>query len=298
MSTLQSSVGSSMAVAVGRLERLVSQWLACLLALVAVLGIFAKAPLADEFSAFERWREHDDRSVMQVDHGVWETFLLNYLRPGADGVHRVAYGDVKDRDRRALNSYVEVMGAVDITAYRRAEQMAYWLNLYNALMVKLVLDHYPIASIRKLERPGAGSRSSPWKRPLIVIDGVSLSLDDIENRILKPIWNDPRIHYAMTCAAVGCPNLQPLPFSGGLLDQQLSDAAMAYVNDPRCIEIENGELHVSSLYRWNLQAFGGSERAIIQHLMAYAEPDLAMSLQDFDRLHGDHFDWRLNDVVR
>ena len=62
--------------------------------------------------------------------------------------------------------------------------------------------------------------------------------------------------------------------------------------------IADGELHVSSLYRWNLKAFGGSERAIIQHLMAYAEPDLAMSLQNFDRLHGDHFDWRLNDAIR
>ena len=70
---------------------------------------------------------------------------------------------------------------------------------------------------------------------------------------------------------------------------------MAYVNDPRCIAIKNGELHVSSLYRWHIRAFGGSEQSVIQHLMAYAEPDLAMALQKFDRLNGDHFDWRLND---
>ncbi len=272
--------------------------LACFLTLWVMVGFGATAPLADQLQAFERWRQHDEGSAMRVDHGGWEAFLLNYLRPGADGVHRVAYGDVRDRDRQALSDYVESMSEIDITGYRRPEQMAYWINLYNALMVKLVLDHYPIASIRKLERSGAGSKNSPWNRPLIVVDGVSLSLNDIENRILKPIWNDARIHYAMTCAAVGCPNLQPIPFSGGQLDQQLSDAAMAYVNDPRCIEISNGELHVSSLYRWNLQAFGGSEQAVIQHLMAYAEPDLAMSLQGFDRLHGDRFDWRLNDAVR
>ncbi|MDH3664099.1 MAG: DUF547 domain-containing protein [Alphaproteobacteria bacterium] len=265
---------------------------------LAMLSLAPEAPIADELQGFERWHQHDERSAMQVDHAPWEAFLLNYLRPGADGVHRVAYGEVNARDRRALSSYVDAMGEVDIAAYRRPEQMAYWINLYNALMVKLVLDHYPIASLRKLERPGAGSKSSPWNRPLIVIDRASLSLNDIEHRILKPIWNDPRIHYAITCAAVGCPNLQPIPFSGRRLDQQLSDAAMAYVNDPRCIEIENGELHVSSLYRWNFQAFGGSERAIIQHLMAYAEPELAMSLQSFDRLHGDRFDWRLNDAVR
>jgi hypothetical protein len=190
------------------------------------------------------------------------------------------------------------MGEIDIATYDRAEQMAYWINLYNALMVKLVLDHYPIASIRKLEQPGTGAKNTPWNRPLTVIDGVALSLNDIEKHILQVIWPDPRIYYALTCAAVGCPNLQPVPFSGRQLDRQLSDAAMAYVNDPRCISIENGQLHVSSLYRWNLDAFGGSERSVIQHLMAYAEPDLAMSLQDFDHLSGDRFDWRLNDALR
>ncbi|MEM7041541.1 MAG: DUF547 domain-containing protein [Pseudomonadota bacterium] len=266
--------------------------------LLAVLWLQLGSALAqDRASTFERWQRHDEGSAMQVDHQAWEGFLLNYIRPGQDGVHRLAYGEVSDRDRQALAGYVDAMTGVDIDIYRRPEQMAYWINLYNALMVTLVLDHYPIASIRKIERQGAASKTGPWNRPLVVIDGMSLSLNDIEHRILKPIWGDPRMHYAITCAAVGCPNLQPVPFSGSQLDRQLSEAAMAYVNDPRCIAIENGELHVSSLYRWNLKAFGGSERAVIEHLMAYAEPDLAMQLQSFDRLHGDRFDWRLNDVI-
>ena len=272
------------------------RWLACFLSLWSIFGLANAAHSAGEQQAFERWRQHDEASTMRVDHRAWEAFLLNYLRPGADGVHRVAYGEVRDRDRQALSGYIDAMGKIDVAAYRRSEQMAYWINLYNALIVKLVLDHYPIASIRRLERSGAGLKNSPWNRPLTVVDGVSLSLNDIENRILRSIWDDPRIHYAITCVAVGCPNLQPVPFSGGLLDEQLSEAAMAYVNDSRCIKIEDEELHVSSLYRWNIQAFGGSEQAVIQHLMAYAEPDLAMSLQGFDRFHGDHFDWRLNDA--
>lgn len=268
------------------------------LAVLVLVGFVASMGIAKAQQSFERWNSFDERSAMRVDHGIWEDFLLHYVRPSTDGVHRVAYGDVKDRDRQALERYIETLGTIDLAAYRRSEQFAYWINLYNALVVKLVLDNYPIASIRKLDRSGSGSKGNAWQRPLIVIDGVSLSLDDIETRIMTPIWNDPRLYYAITCAAVGCPNLQPVPFSGDSLEQQLSDAAMAYVNDPRCIEIEAGELHVSSLYRWHQKAFGGSERAIIQHLMAYAEPDLAMSLQEFDRLNGDHFDWRLNDIVK
>jgi len=280
--------------------RLARGWLAYVTAVFWIVFALAIPPASAEGrgQAFERWHQHDEKSAMRVNHDPWEVFLLNYLRPGEDGVHRVAYGEVKDRDRRILADYIDAMSVVDIIAYQRSEQLAYWINIYNALMVKLVLDSYPIASIRKLEQPGGGKKSNPWNRPLIAIDKVSLSLNDIERYILKSNWDDPRIHYAITCPAVGCPNLQATPFSGVQLDQQLSDAAMAYVNDPRSVVIEGGRLHVSSLYRWNLQAFGGSERAIIEHLMAYAEPDLAMSLQGFDRLHGDRFDWRLNDVIK
>lgn len=260
-----------------------------------VWGLFAGSAQAQQ--QLERWSRHDERSAMRIDHEIWESFLLHYVRQDADGVHRVAYGSVKDRDREALARYIEFMAGIDQEAYRRSEQLAYWINLYNALMVELVLDHYPVASVRQMQRRDEGAKGSAWERPVIVIDGISLSLDDIEKNILQPLWNDPRLYYAITCAAVGCPNLQPIPFSGDEIERQLSDAAMAYVNDPRCISIKNGELHVSSLYRWHLEAFGGSEQAVIQHLMAYAEPDLAMALQKFDRLNGDHFDWRLNDTI-
>lgn len=277
--------------------KMTRQVLGFILTFWAFLNGVSLAVAADPSEISERWRQHDEASGMHVDHRVWEAFLLNHVRPDRDGVHRLAYREAKARDHNALSGYLQAMSEVDITAYTRAEQVAYWINLYNALMVDLVLDNYPIPSIRMLDRPGSGQESSPWKRSLIDIDGIALSLDDIENHVLKTIWDDPRIHYAITCPALGCPNLQPVPYTGRQLEQQLSDAAMTYVNDPRCIKIDEGELHVSSLYRWNLGSFGGSEEKVIQHLMAYAEPDLAMNLQEFDRLHGDHFDWRLNDAI-
>lgn len=247
--------------------------------------------------AFERWRALDDSSSMQVDHRVWEGFLLNYLRLSDDGVHRLAYGRVTRRDRQALDRYIDRLSVIDLAIYRRAEQLAYWINLYNALSVKLVLEHYPIASIQRLGPADTGNGTRAWQQPLITVDGVDLSLDDIENGILAPISNDSRIHYAASCPALGCPNLQPTPFTGNQLERQLTDAVMAYVNDPRCLEIRDGRLYVSSFYRWHHQAFGQSDRDVIEHLMAYAEPELAMKLQAFDRFHGDRFDWRLNDAA-
>ncbi len=262
-------------------------------AIFFLLVLATAFPLERSFGAnsWDRWQAHDNSSMRRIDHGVWETFLLNYIRPGADGIHRVAYRRVKPADRKALDSYLTTLGGVTITGYRQDEQMAYWINLYNALTIDLILDHYPLASIRKLR----GGNQGPWDRKLITVEGMALSLNDIEKRILKPVWRDHRIQYALSCGAIGCPNLQPIPYSGASLDKQLSDVAMAYVNDKRCITIDGDELRVSSLYRWNIEDFGGSDRGIIHHLLAYAEPDLAMALQKFDRIHGDGFDWRLND---
>jgi hypothetical protein len=151
-----------------------------------------------------------------------------------------------------------------------------------------------VRDIGAAPNPGTGG---PWDEKRLEIEGAPVSLSDIEHRILRPIWRDPRILYALSCAAMGCPNLQPEPFRADRLERQLSQAAMAYINDPRCIQIDDRRLAVSSLYRWYQEDFGGTDLGVINHLMAYAEPRLAMVLQGFDRITGDGFNWRLNDAT-
>jgi hypothetical protein len=271
--------------------------LVSMVCLVAALAM-APAQAVPKAEPWEIWLEHDPQSVQSIDHAAWEGFLVSYLRIGGDGVHRVAYGEVTAEDRAALDGYIEQLAALPIGTYNRSEQMAYWINLYNALTVRLVLDHYPIASIRDIDPSPRPLSGGPWDRTLVEIDGEPVSLYDIVHRILRPIFRDPRVHYALSCAALGCANLQPEPFWGDRLDHQLSKAAMAYVNDPRCISLEGDELGLSSLYRWYREDFGGSDAAVIHHLMGLADPRLAMSLQRFDRIGTDGFDWRLNDATR
>jgi hypothetical protein len=271
-------------------------------ALIAILGLLmvlvgAGAHAGPPAALWERWLAHDPASTLQIDHDDWDAFLVSYLRIGEDGVHRVAYGEVTPADRALLENYVARLAALPISVYSRPEQMAYWINLYNALVVRLVVNHYPIASIRDVgkgpDAPGVG----PWQRQLVEIEGTPLSLHDIAHRILRPIWRDPRVHYALACGAVSCPNLQPEPFYADQLDRQLSEAAIAYVNDRRCIRIEGDQLGLSSLYRWYRDDFGPTDRDVINHLMAYAAPNLAIKLQGFDRITDDGFDWRLNDAT-
>ncbi len=264
------------------------------LALLLIAGTAAAAPRAE---LWQRWTAHDPHASQRIDHHAWETFLARYLRIGADGVHRVAYSRVTASDRAALDAYIAELASLPISSYDRPEQLAYWINLYNALVVRVILDHYPISSIRDISPASAAGRAGPWDEKLVEIEGQPVSLGDIQNRILRPIWQDPRVLYALSCGAVGCPNLQPEPYQADRLDHQLSKAAMIYVNDPRCIQIDGDRLGVSSLYRWYAADFGGSDTAIINHLMAYAEPKLAMTLERFQRITDDGFDWRLNDAT-
>jgi hypothetical protein len=265
----------------------------CLVVALAVVP----AQAVPQAEPWDIWLANDPASVQAIDHTGWERFLMRYLRIGGDGVHRVAYGEVTPEDRAALDAYIEQLAALPIATHNRSEQMAYWINLYNALTVRLVLDHYPIASIRDIGEAPRPLSGGPWDSKLVEIDGTPVSLNDIVHRILRPIWHDPRVHYTLSCAAISCPNLQPEPYRGDGLDHQLSKAAMAYVNDSRCVTVTADQLDLSSMYRWYRKDFGGSDSAVIHHLMAYAEPRLAMSLQQFDKIGADGFDWRLNDAT-
>src|SRR6185503_17839522 len=130
----------------------------------------------------------------------------------------------------ALDAYVEKMQGVAIRTFCRPEQRAYWANLYNATTVKVVLDHYPVDSIMKINiSPGLFAKG-PWKKKLLKVEGEEVSLDDVEHRILRPIWKDPRTHYSVNCASLGCPNLQPHAFTAATLDAMLDEAARGYVN--------------------------------------------------------------------
>ena len=187
-----------------------------------------EALFAPSAELWDRWQAHDPASTETIDHAEWNGLLTAYLEPGGDGVQRFAYAAVAEADKAALQAYLNRLTALPISRYNRDEQFAYWVNLYNALTVKVILDHYPVESIRDIDISPGLFADGPWGKALVTVEGEDLSLNDIEHRILRPIWNDPRIHYAVNCAAIGCPNLQDRAFTAGELEQQLDAAARAY----------------------------------------------------------------------
>lgn len=246
---------------------------------------------------WERWTAHQPGSNAKIDHSTWDWFLKSYVSVNDDGVNRVAYSDVDQAGHDRLDDYIRSMTEVTVDTLSRDEQLAYWINLYNALTVRVVLRHYPVETIRDINiSPGLFS-NGPWDNKLIEIDGEPISLNDIEHRILRPIWRDPRIHYAVNCAAISCPNLQRDTYTGDAANQMLEDAAFAYVNDKRGISAQNNRVVVSSIYAWFIDDFGGNVAGLILHLKRYAKPSLASALDNAVELQN-AYDWALNDDVR
>ena len=258
---------------------------------VLVLPAVSAAPKAD---LWDYWLTHDEQSKQTLDHSAWDRFLQTYVTAGSDGVNRVAYGKVTSADRQALSDYIQMLRKTPVSRLNRAEQQALWINLYNALTIRVILEHYPVKSIRDIDISPGLFADGPWGKKLLKIDGEEVSLDDIEHRILRPIWKDPRIHYAVNCASIGCPNLQRQAFTAANTDSLLNKGAHEYVNHPRGVLIDNGKLTVSSIYEWFQADFGGSDSGVIEHLKRYADADLKNRLQQFDRISDDRYDWTLN----
>lgn len=245
------------------------------------------------------WDASDETNAASIDHSAWQDTLDAYLRVRDSGVNRFDYAALKaDAGGSAgLDGYLASLQRIDPRRYSRAEQKAYWINFYNALTMRIVRDAYPVDSIRDIGKgflrgllfPG------PWNEVHARAAGRDLSLDDIENGILRPIWRDNRIHYALNCASLGCPNLLPTAFTAANAEALLDEAARAYVNHPRGAAFADDDLLViSSIYKWYAEDFGGTREALLAHLVRYAEKPLADRLRSFSGALDYAYDWSLN----
>lgn len=262
------------------------------LAFFAILFIAVTAANARDLH--EQFAAHDPHSTRTVDHSAWDRILKAHIRPGEDGLNRFNYAGLKKQGLGELRTYIKRLQTVDPRKLVRAEQFAFWVNLYNAKTVEIVTSRYPVDSIRDI-RLSNFLVPGPWRKKVVNVAGVDLSLDDIEHKILRPIWRDPRIHYVVNCASVGCPNLASRAFVGARLETLLDDAARAYVNNPRGVRFEGADVVVSSLYDWYADDFGGSVAQTLSHIRKYSSPALRERLASVMRISSYEYDWKLND---
>ncbi len=244
----------------------------------------------------DRFSKNDKTSQIKVNHTAWDKMLSKYVAPDSESLNRVNYKAFKSEQHQQLKSYISSLEAIDVTKLGRNEQFAFWANLYNAKTIDVILDHYPTASIKDIDISPGLFANGPWGKKLVTVNGLKLSLDDIEHKILRGLWKDPRVHYAVNCASIGCPNLATTAYTGENLENMLNAGAKAFINSPRGVKVDDNSITASKIYSWFSKDFGRSEKNILRHIRKYASTELAQKLKGKTDISSYEYNWLLNDI--
>ena len=239
-------------------------------------------------------------SAATFDHQYrgWSA-VLNKFVSIKDKASTVNYKLIKD-DSKDLESFLSSLQSVtkaDFNNFSENEKLAFLINAYNAFTIKLIVDHYPVKSIKDI----SGVFSSPWKIKFFKLLEESQNLDGIEHEMIRKWFNEPRIHFAVVCASIGCPALRNEAYVGGKLDQHLEDAAHQFLTDPNKnkFNLVQKQLELSSIFKWYgadfIKKFGSVEN--------FVGPRITNNKADQDNIRGLkipisylEYDWSLNET--
>lgn len=235
-------------------------------------------------------------SVMNTAQSAWNDALSRYISaPDAMGVARFDYSALHNNkaDQKVLTDYIKYLESQTPSTMTDAQAVSYWANLYNALTVEVIIDNYPVKSIREI-KSGLFSMG-PWKKTVTKVEGKKLSLDNIEHDIMRVQYPSPHIHYMVNCASVGCPNLKDSLWDAKTMDAEREQAARDFINSSRGVSVGPKGLTVSSIYKWFKEDFGATEAERLAHFRAFADADLAAAIDGGAKIIGDDYDWSLNE---
>ncbi|WP_236975155.1 DUF547 domain-containing protein [Membranihabitans maritimus] len=214
----------------------------------------------------------------QVDYTKWNNILTNTVSDKG----QVDYKKIKSSFSDEFTDFLSILRDTDPNSLSKNEQLALWINAYNAFTVKLIVDNYPVSSIKDIEN------GNPWDKKWIEIGSYrSLSLNDIEHEIIRKEFNEPRIHFAVNCAAQSCPPLLNTYYSSNSLDEQLERQTISFINNSKFNTISQNSIEVSQLFNWYKDDFGN----IIAYLNKYIQsPKINSKAQVIFK----DYDWSLN----
>lgn len=210
-------------------------------------------------------------------HENWDRLLQRFVSQAG----KVNYKEFKEAGKD-LDAYLETLADHPPQAdWSRADKMAYWINAYNAFTIKLITDHYPVKSIMDIHK------GKPWDVKWIQLGGAAYSLNQIENEILRPQYQDARIHFALNCAARSCPPLYNRAYTASNLERSLDQRTRQFINDQNFNKIEASQVSVSKIFEWYSGDFG----ALIPFVNKYAHSPADASA----KIAYLEYDWSLNE---
>ena len=261
---------------------------------VLVLAIVGSSQAQQAANLIRFWDDREPDSGLLVKHAPWQALLDKYLDDQhPSGINRFDYSLVTPSDRRALDDYLNYLQSLDPRQLNALEQKAYWINLYNSVIVRFVLTEGR-NSLRSIRQIRSGFLTpGPWQRQTLQVNFQELGLDDIQHGILRPIWQDSRVHYALCSASLGSPNLLKTAFTGANVELLLEQAASEFIGHSRAVQVSDGRLVLAEIYDLYGRDFGSSFQALKEYLKKHTKPELSARLDIFNRAIYTH-DWDLN----
>ncbi|MCB0567099.1 MAG: DUF547 domain-containing protein [Phaeodactylibacter sp.] len=219
----------------------------------------------------------ETNSPAAPSHKTWDALLQQYVSSAG----KVNYKGLLNEKAR-LQAYLDELAANPVNkGWSRNEKLAYWINAYNAFTVKLILDNYPVSSITDIHD------GKPWDMKWIKLGAQTYSLNNIENDIIRPQFKEPRIHFAVNCAAVSCPPLLNHAWEADNINRYLEQQARSFINNPRYNTIRANAVEISKIFEWYASDFGN----IIDYLNHYSETQIGREAKVSYR----KYDWELNE---
>lgn len=201
-------------------------------------------------------------------------------------------------DQAELKKYLQSLASVSFAEFKKFskdQQIAFLINSYNAFTLQLILDNHPVSSIKKI----GGWFKSPWKMEFFELLGKKRSLDWIEHEVLRKDYDEPRIHFAVNCASIGCPRLRDEAYTAKVLDQQLENQTKIFLTDPSRNRLEGETLFLSKIFSWFAEDFTKGNSSVQKFVLPYIVEDVsrrkALAKKSLD-LKFTSYDWDLNDL--
>ncbi|MCK9503399.1 MAG: DUF547 domain-containing protein [Porticoccaceae bacterium] len=223
------------------------------------------APQAEYWSL---WDKSNESNQDVIDHSLWDGLLASYAVAEEDeGIVTFRYGDMNVQAHKQLAQYIDNLEQIDPRIYSSLEQKAFWMNLYNALTVQAVTENLQTLKKADFAQPLA---PEVWSEKRVKIASEKLSLNDIQHRILRPIWKDHRVLFGLNCATRDCPNLSPRAYTALNIKSQLSEAGQRFINTNAGLLYSNGVLHASRLFKEYMADFAADEKTLTKVFAHYA----------------------------
>jgi len=218
------------------------------------------------------------------DYKKYDLFLNTHVSNG-----KVDYAKLKNSSSDLDLVIVKLTGVTkeEFDTWTKSKQLAYLINLYNAATLDLVVDHYPLKSIKDIGKP--------WDKEVVTLHGNKISLNQLEHEVIRKNYNEARIHFALVCAAKGCPILINEAYTGNKLDTQLEDSTKTFLSipDKNKIDDDNQVIMISPIFDWYADDFKGKSGSVVAFIAPYYSKN-AEDLKSY-QIKYTNYDWSLND---